>query len=221
MQYLLAFLEGVITFISPCLLPMLPIYITYFAANDSKKSKAITNSLGFVLGFTIVFVILGAFAGTVGAFLFDYSTAVNIITGLIVIIFGLNFIGVIKIGFLNVTHRANARKKELGFFSSIIFGFIFSIGWSPCVGAFLGTALALASQQGSTAKGIVMLLMYSFGLGIPFVLSAIIIDQLKSTFDFIKRNYKIINIISGLFLVITGILMMTGYLGYLLSFFSI
>ena len=217
MQYLLSFLEGIITFISPCLLPMLPIYISYFVANDNKKSKAVTNSLGFVLGFTLVFVTLGAFAGTLGSFFFKYSNIVNIVTGLIVVIFGLNFLGIIKIGFLNVTHRANASKKDLGFLSSIIFGVVFSIGWTPCVGAFLGSALALASQQGSALKGIIMLLMYSFGLGILFVASAIAIDKLKGTFDFIKRNYKIINAISGVFLVIIGILMITGYMGYFLS----
>lgn len=217
MEYLLSFLEGIITFISPCLLPMLPIYLSYFTANESNKNRTIKNSLGFVLGFTIVFVSLGAFAGTIGSFLFEYSKVVNIITGLIVIVFGLNFIGVIKIGFLNMTHRKNHNIKELGLLSSIMFGIIFSVGWTPCVGAFLGSALALASQQGSALKGTLMLLMYSLGLGIPFVASAILIDKLKSTFDFIKRNYKVINIISGSFLIIIGILMMTGYMNYFLS----
>lgn len=217
MQYLLTFLEGVISFVSPCLLPMLPIYVSYFAANSNKKSKTLTNALGFVLGFSLVFIVLGAFAGTLGSLLFKYTKELNIITGLIVIVFGLNFMGVIKIGFLNATHTSEKSGKELEFFSSIIFGIVFSIGWTPCVGAFLGSALALASQQGSVLKGIVLLLTYSLGLGIPFVLSAIIIDKLKSTFNFIKRNYKIINLISGIFLVIIGILMMTGYIGYFLS----
>ncbi len=222
MQYLLAFLEGVITFISPCLLPMLPIYISYFATDDGRKSKTIVNSLGFVLGFTTVFIILGAFAGTIGRFLFDYSEIVNIVAGLIVIFFGLSFLGIFKLSFLSIKHDSNRNTalRNNGFISSFIFGLVFSISWTPCVGAFLGSALALASQQGSAVKGVIMLLMYSLGLGIPFVASAVIIDRLKSTFDFIKRNYKIINAISGVFLIVIGILMMTGYLNYFLSFLT-
>ncbi|MFZ2538099.1 MAG: cytochrome c biogenesis protein CcdA [Oscillospiraceae bacterium] len=222
MQYLILFLEGIITFISPCLLPMLPIYISYFTANDSNnikngRSKALTNAIGFVIGFSLVFIALGTFAGTVGKLLRDYSTIFNIITGLIVVIFGLNFLGVLKIGFLNLTHIGKTKTKDLGFFSAILFGVVFSIGWTPCVGAFLASALLLASQQGSALEGTLMLLTFSLGLGIPFIVSAVLVDQLKSTFDFIKKNYKVINIISGGLLVIIGILMMTGYMGYFLS----
>jgi len=217
MQYLLLFLEGIITFISPCLLPMLPVYVSYFAAGQTYKKKALTNSIGFVLGFTIVFIIMGAFAGTIGKLIRDYSTVVNIVTGLIVIIFGLNFLGILKIGFLNHTSNRNANVRDLGFFSSMVFGIVFSIGWTPCVGAFLGSALLLASMKGSMLHGITMLLAFSLGLGIPFVASALLIDQLKGTFNFIKRNYKVINIISGILLVVIGLLMATGYMGYFLS----
>lgn len=218
MQYIILFLEGIITFISPCLLPMLPIYISYFAANPQNgRSKALTNAFGFVLGFTLVFVTLGAFAGSVGRLLREYSTAFNIVTGLIVILFGLNFLGVLNIGFLNRTHRGEANTKDLGFFSSLAFGVVFSIGWTPCVGAFLGSALMLAGQQGSVLQGILMLLAFSAGLGIPFIASAILIDRLKSTFDFIKKHYRIINIISGGLLIVIGILMMTGFMGFFLS----
>ncbi|MEG0693860.1 MAG: cytochrome c biogenesis protein CcdA [Oscillospiraceae bacterium] len=222
MQYFILFLEGIITFISPCLLPMLPIYISYFAVNDTHdsirgKSKVLTNAIGFVIGFSIMFVLLGAFAGTVGKLLRDYSTIFNIVTGLIVVIFGLNFLGIIKIGFLNLTHTGKVNTKNLGFFSAMLLGIVFSIGWTPCVGAFLASALMLASQQGSAMQGILMLLTFSLGLGIPFIISAVLVDKLKSTFDFIKKNYRIINIISGSLLVIIGILMMTGYMGYFLS----
>lgn len=217
MQYLLLFLEGIITFISPCLLPMLPVYVSYFAAGQTHKKKALTNSIGFVLGFTIVFIIMGAFAGTIGQLIRNYSTVVNIVTGLIVIIFGLNFLGILKIGFLNRTSNRNANVRDLGFFSSMVFGIVFSIGWTPCVGAFLGSALLLASIKGSMLHGIIMLLAFSLGLGIPFVASALLIDQLKGTFNFIKRNYKVINIISGILLVVIGLLMATGYMGYFLS----
>lgn len=218
MQYFISFLEGIITFVSPCLLPMLPIYISYFVGNNvQKRGAAVKNSLGFVFGFTLVFVSMGAFAGTIGHLLRSYTTAVNIITGLIVLVFGLNFIGIFKLPFLNATHQKQIKLKELGFFSSMLFGIVFSIGWTPCVGAFLGSALMLASQSANAMQGIAMLVFYSMGLGIPFVISALLIDKLKTTFDFIKRNYKIINLVSGLLLVVIGILMMTGYMGRFLA----
>lgn len=220
MQYLISFLEGIITFISPCLLPMLPIYISYFAGGDTKNTKkTLTGACSFVLGFTIVFISLGALAGTVGSFLKEYQTAVNIISGLIVIIFGLNYLEIFK---LNIFQggRKNFNTDNLNFFSCVLFGIIFSIGWTPCVGAFLGSALMMASQQGKALTGMLMLLAYSLGLGIPFILSAVLIQKLKSTFDFIKRNYYIINTVSGILLIIVGIMMATGTLGRLLSLLS-
>ena len=217
MQYLLLFLEGVITFISPCLLPMLPIYLSFFAAGGMDKKKTLKNSLGFVLGFTIVFVAMGAFMGTIGRLVRDYTTILNVATGMIVIVFGLNFMGILKIGFLNRTGRRDANVRNLGFLSSMLFGMVFSIGWTPCVGAFLGSALLMASHGGSLLKGIAMLLAFSLGLGIPFVASALLIDRLKGAFDFIKRNYRVINLVSGGLLVIVGVLMATGYMGYFLS----
>ena len=218
MSYLLSFLEGIITFISPCLLPMLPIYLSYFAGQSDSKGKAVIGSLGFVTGFTIVFVSLGAFASSLGKFIFQYSTAVNIITGGIVVLFGLSYLGVIHIKFLNINKTFKSEKSN--FFTSVLFGIIFSIGWTPCVGAFLGSALALASTTGSVIEGVLMLLCFSLGLGIPFIISTIFIDSLKSTFDFIKRHYKVITTISGLFLIVTGVMMMTGYMGYLLRLLS-
>ena len=220
MQYLLLFLEGVITFISPCLLPMLPIYLSFFAAGDTDRRRTLRNALGFVLGFTIVFVIMGAFMGVMGKLVREYQTVLNIVTGAIVILFGLNFMGVLKIGFLNRASQQDANVKDLNFFSSMLFGIVFSIGWTPCVGAFLGSALLLASQGGSLLQGIVMLLAFSLGLGIPFVVSALLVDRLKGAFDFIKRHYRVINLVSGLVLVIVGILMATGYMGYWLSLLS-
>lgn len=220
MQYLISFLEGIITFISPCLLPMLPIYISYFAGGGERTTaKTLKGAVGFVTGFTIVFVMLGALAGTVGSFLREYQTTVNIISGLIVIIFGLNFLGVFKLNIFKGNQRS-VKTDNMGFFSAMLFGIIFSVGWTPCVGAFLGSALMLASQQGHIAEGMLMLLSYSLGLGIPFILSAVLIDYLKSAFNWIKRNYKIINLISGSLLVIIGIMMATGTLGHLLNLLS-
>ena len=220
MQYLISFLEGIITFISPCLLPMLPIYISYFAGGGERTTaKTLKGAVGFVTGFTIVFVMLGALAGTVGSFLREYQTTVNIISGLIVIIFGLNFLGVFKLNIFKGNQRS-VKTDNMGFFSAMLFGIIFSVGWTPCVGAFLGSALMLASQQGHIAEGMLMLLSYSLGLGIPFILSVVLIDYLKSAFNWIKRNYKIINLISGSLLVIIGIMMATGTLGQLLNLLS-
>lgn len=219
MNYLIAFLEGIITFISPCLLPMLPIYISFFAGQNKENKRAATliNALGFVLGFTIMFVLLGAFAGAVGGVLRRYHTIVNLISGLIVILFGLNFMGAVRIPFLNSSHSIRLDTGKGGFFSSVLFGIIFSVGWTPCVGAFLGSALMLAASSKESLTGILMLLCFSLGLGIPFIASAVLLDRLKSAFQFIKKHYGIINTISGILLIIVGVLMATGLMGYYLS----
>ena len=220
MQYLISFLEGIITFISPCLLPMLPIYITYFAGGGQRTTrKTLSGALGFVLGFTVVFVAMGALAGTVGSFLVRHQRAVDLVSGLVVILFGLNFLGLLRFSLFRGSGRM-AQAGRTGFFSSVLFGVVFSVGWTPCVGAFLGSALMLASQQGSVAVGMLMLLCYSLGLGIPFVFSAVLIDRLKTTFDFIKAHYGIINKVCGGLLVVVGILMATGTIGRLLSLLS-
>ena len=217
MEYIVSFLEGIITFISPCLLPMLPLYISYFAGGGERSTgKTLKAASGFVLGFTLVFMAMGALAGTVGGFLSRHQTAVNIISGLIVIFFGLNFLGVFKLNIFKGSSRS-FNTDNMNFFSAVIFGLIFSIGWTPCVGAFLGSALMLASQQGHALKGLLMLLTYSLGLGLPFVISAVLIDQLKSTFDWIKRNYRVINAICGCLLVLLGILMASGSFGRLIN----
>lgn len=218
MQYFISFLEGVITFVSPCLLPMLPIYISYFAGGSNNTKKTIKNTLGFILGFTVLFVCMGALAGSFGRLLKEYSTIVNIITGFIVICFGLNFLGVLKFNLFKGTKTTNT--QNLGFFSSVLFGIVFSIGWTPCVGAFLGSALMLATSQGSIVQGVIMLLLYSLGLGIPFFISSILIDKLKGAFDFIKKHYNVINKISGGLLVVVGVLMATGLFGKFLALLS-
>lgn len=222
MEYILSFLEGIITFISPCILPMFPIYLSYFAGNKEMEGRkqTLAHAIGFSFGFTLVFVSMGAFAGTLGGFLKEYTSLVNIISGAIMIAFGLHFIGILKIPILDQNRRLSFQPKNLGVFSSVMFGIVFSIGWTPCVGVFLGSALMLAASAGGSVKGILLLLCYSLGLAIPFILSALLIDRLKSTFDFIKRNYRIITLISGIFLILIGIMMIFGFMGYVLSFFS-
>ena len=219
MQYLISFLEGVITFISPCLLPMLPIYVSYFAGGGERSvKKTLTAACGFVLGFTVVFVTLGALAGTLGSFLRTHQTAVNLISGGVVMAFGLNYLGLLRWNLFRGSGRA--MWGELGFFSAMAFGVIFSVGWTPCVGAFLGSALMLASQQGKVLVGMGMLLCYSLGLGLPFLVSAVLIDQLKSAFNWIKAHYGIINKACGVFLLLVGAAMATGMLSRLLMALS-
>ena len=221
MQYLISFLEGIITFISPCLLPMLPVYVSYFAGGGEKGTAGtLKNSLGFVLGFTLVFVAMGALAGSVGQFLHSHQTAVNIVSGAIVIIFGLSYLGVFKLSFLRGS-SASVRAGNLGFGSALVFGVIFSVGWTPCVGAFLGSALMLAGQQGHVLEGMLMLLVYSLGLGVPFVMSALLIDRLKSAFSWIKRHYNVINAVCGVLLIAIGVLMATGLLGRVINALSL
>ena len=220
MEYTIAFLEGIITFISPCLLPMLPIYISYFAGGGERSTKkTLSGALGFVSGFSVIFVAMGALAGTIGGFLREYRGAVNVISGLVVILFGLNFLGVFKRNLFRGGSKA-VNSRDMGFFPAMLFGMIFSLGWTPCVGAFLGSALMLASQQGHVVEGMLMLLCYSLGLGIPFLLSAVLIDYLKSAFNWIKQHYQVINAVCGCFLVLVGILMATGTLGRLISLLS-
>lgn len=219
MQYLISFLEGIITFISPCLLPMLPVYVTYFAGGEERKqSRVIKNSLGFILGFTTVFVLMGALAGFFGELTRKYATVLNIVTGSIVIFFGLSFLGLFRLNIFKGSRFEN--KTDLGFFSAILFGIVFSIGWTPCVGAFLGSALMLAANGGSTVQGVMMLLAYSIGLGIPFLISAVLIDKLKGAFNFIKSHYRIINTVSGILLIVMGIMMATGVFGRVLALAS-
>lgn len=218
MEYIISFLEGVITFVSPCLLPMLPVYLSYFTGGEQNKGRTIKNATAFVIGFTTVFVLMGAFAGSIGMVLQRYNRIVNLICGSIVTLFGLSMLGLIKI---NLFKGIGKSAKADGFISSVIFGMVFSVGWTPCVGAFLGSALLLASTQGSVLKGVVMLLCYSLGLGIPFMVSAVLLDKLKETFDWIKGHYLIINRVSGGFLVAMGVLMMTGIMGRFLNLLAI
>ena len=210
MTYLITFLEGIITFVSPCLLPMIPIYVTYFAAGEEvRTSIVLRNALGFVLGFTCVFIAMGALASSVGAFFIEYQSAVNVVCGLVVIAFGLYFLGIIKINLFPGAKNPLAG-RQLGFFSSVLFGVIFSVGWT----------LMLASQQASVAQGVILLLCYSAGLGIPFVAAAVLIDKLKGAFTVIKQHYDIINKVCGWFLVAVGVLMATGLLGGFLRLLS-
>lgn len=206
MEYLFIFLEGIASFISPCLLPMIPIYISYFIGeNDKTEKKKILNALGFVLGFTIVFIILSIFASTFGTLISSNMKYIQILFGIIIILLGLNYMEIIKIKFLNKAKGIKANTKDLNFVKSILFGIIFSVSWTPCIGTFLSSALMLIAGHHDILKGIILILVYSLGLGIPFIASVILIEKLKNAFNFIKRNYGIIKKISGIVLILMGI----------------
>lgn len=205
MEYIFTFLEGIASFISPCLLPMLPIYISYFIGEDDKKTaKAITNSIGFVLGFTTVFLILSIFASTFGGLVSGYIKYIKIIFGIIIILLGLNYMEILNLKIVNKSNIINRDTKDLNFIKSILFGIFFSISWTPCIGTFLSSALLLIAKQQDFIKGIILMLLYSIGLGIPFIISVMLIEKLKNTFKFIKKHYDKIKIISGIILIIMG-----------------
>jgi len=208
MDYVLTFIEGIASFISPCLLPMVPIYLSYFIGEDEENNnKAILNSVGFVLGFTIVFLILSIFASQLGSILSSNIRYIKIIFGIVIILFGLNYMDILKIKFLNKTNAKNLNTKNFNFYKAILFGILFSVSWTPCIGTFLSSALLLIAKEQDVLKGIIMMLLYSIGLGIPFIISAILIEKLKNVFDYIKKHYDIIKKISGVILIGAGIYM--------------
>lgn len=207
MEFLVIFIEGLASFLSPCVLPMLPMYVSYFAGQDKDLKKTILNSLGFVLGFTIVFVLLGIFASTLGKLITANSRYINIVFGMIIILFGMNYMGILNIKILNQSKGIKKNTDKLSFFSAILFGMIFSVCWTPCVGVFLSSALMMSATSQNILKGGVMLLLYSIGLGIPFILTSIFLEKLKSTFNHIKKHYNIINKIAGIILIFSGIIL--------------
>lgn len=218
MAYITAFLEGLLSFISPCVLPMIPLYIGYLAGGIANKdsseidrNKLIWNSIFFILGFSVLFATLGASASFLGQYLSDHLDMINRIGGVIVIIFALSFLGLKMLPFLENTYKLKFKTKSLNYFSSFVFGIVFAVGWSPCTGPFLGSALMLAANTETLYQGIFTLISYSLGLGVPFFLSAVLLKQLEGAFTFIKKHYKIVTIISGLLLLLMGILMVMGY----------
>ncbi len=222
MQFFITFLEGIISFISPCMLPLLPLYITYFAGGTDKKEaekkyRIFYRALSFVAGFTLIFSMMGLFAGTIGYLLRSHSLIINIMTGGVVVLFGLSYLGIIPLNFLKGSKGGRYAGSVL---SAFVFGIIYSLSLTPCIGAFLGSALMLASSSGTAAAGVLLLITYSLGLGIPFLVSALLTDSLSGFFGTVKKHYKIINLISGLFLIVLGVLMMTGILSRIIGIMS-
>lgn len=214
MAYVVTFLEGALTFISPCLLPMLPIYFAYLGGSPRGGGNAgtVVNACGFSLGFSAVFISMGAAAATFGAFIRAHTNALNIAGGAFVILLGLHYAGALRLPFMNVTKQLDAGVKVTGFFTAMLFGAVFSLGWTPCVGAFLGSALALAATAGGWRRGVGLLAAYSLGLAVPFVLSACLFQKLGGALAVIKKHYRVINVACGLFLVVLGALIAAGRL---------
>ncbi len=221
-SYVLSFMEGFLTFISPCILPLLPVYFFYLAGEAAEdgigekrgKGRLILNSLGFVAGFTLIFVTLGATATSLGSFLKGHLGILQKVSGIIMIVFGLNFMGVFKVGFLNFEKRLEYNFKRLNFFNSIVFGIVFGFGWTPCGGQFLGAALLAAANSGTVWEGILLLLLYSLGLGIPFILVGVVFEKVKGALKQIQQHSRAINIVSGGILILAGLLVLTGNLQY-------
>jgi len=218
MAYITALLEGLLSFISPCVLPMIPLYIGYLAggiadkdSDEKSMNKLIWNSIFFIFGFTVLFAALGASASYLGQYLNSHLDMINRVGGILVVIFALSFLGLKLLPFLENTYKLKFKARSLTYFSSFLFGIVFAVGWSPCTGPFLGSALLLAANTETLYQGIFTLLFYSLGLGVPFFLSAVLLKQLEGAFTFIKKHYKVVTIISGLLLLAMGILMILGY----------
>ncbi len=217
----LLFFEGVLTFISPCILPMFPVFLMYLSNESQKKGKdLIINILGFILGFTIVFVTLGATATAIGSALSQNRVLLQRIGGVIIILFGLNMAGFINIKFLNFQKGLQMKNHTGGFFSSLLFGIVFSFGWSPCLGTFLGSALILAADASTLGLGMFYLFVFSMGLGLPFLITGILFSKLEEAFNFVKKHYTLITKISGIFLVVVGLLMALNLFGYYQRIFN-
>ena len=225
-----AFIAGLLAFISPCILPLVPVYISLmsnraiYRSDDIKISERLylfLNSILFVLGFSIVFIILGSTATIIGQALQNYSSIIIRIGGVILIIFGLQYTGLFKIRFLNIEKRFSAPSSlKTGYLGSFIIGVIFSFGWVPCVGMILSGILLMASQLDTLLQGIILLAVFSLGLGLPFIFASIFISFFSKFLKKINRHLNIISIISGIFLVALGIIFVMDSMSTIIGFLS-
>jgi len=229
---MIAFSAGLLSFASPCVLPLVPSYITYITGVSFKKltdaeaaSKlrwaTMSHSLCFIVGFSLVFILMGASATYLGQVLVQYQYWIMKGGGVLIILLGIHFTGVIKLPFLQMEKRFEMKKKPLGYAGSFVVGVVFAAGWTPCIGPILSTILIYASTSKSLATGILLLTYYSVGLGIPFFLSSLAFNSFLSAFDRIKRYMRVINVVSGLFLIAIGILFLTDTFKELSSYMNL
>ena len=216
----IAFSAGLLSFVSPCVLPLVPSYITYITgvsfheltgAESKSKLRWVTifHSLLFISGFSTIFIIMGASASYLGQLLAQYQEWIMKAGGVLIIILGINFTGVITLPFLQMEKRFELRKKPIGYMGSFFVGIIFAAGWTPCIGPILSTILIYAGTAKSFYAGIVLLFLYSMGLGLPFFLSSLAFNSFLGAFEKLKRYMRVITLVSGLFLIAIGILMLT------------
>lgn len=224
-----AFGAGLLSFISPCVLPIVPGYLSFISgvsieelqAKDAKAIKRVLiNSLFFVLGFSVVFIALGASATYVSNFLANYKAIIGKVAGVIIILLGIHFLGLFKIKWLNYEKRFHLGSKQLGIIGSFFVGFAFAFGWTPCIGPILAGILALAAAEETISRGIILLSFYSAGLAIPFLLTAVTFNGFLSVSSKIKKHFRIVEIVGGVFLIVIGVLMFTNSLGYLSAILS-
>jgi len=218
MVYLAAFLEGIVTFVSPCLLPLLPVYLAFFAGgvgggDDGARRSALPGACAFVLGFGIPFTLMGAFAGVVGSLLLAWQRVLDVLCGGFVVLMGLSYLGVVKLSLFDRAAGMGRAASGQGLLGAFLLGVTFSVGWTPCVGTFLASALSLAASSGGMVRGMVMLGCYSLGLGVPFVLSAVLVEQVESAAGWVKRHYGVVDKACGMLLVVVGLLMASGQMG--------
>lgn len=211
-----ALVAGVLSFVSPCVLPLIPAYISYISgaslqeiqSGEVSSKKIIINSIAFVLGFSTVFVLLGASATLIGKALLRYMNTFKIIAGIIIIIFGLHTAGLIRIKFLNYEKKVRIKKSNSAtLIGAYLIGLAFAAGWTPCVGPILGAILVTASTYTTMWKGILLLIVYSLGLGIPFILAAWAIKKFFVAFKKIRKYFHTIEIVSGILLIVAGLLL--------------
>ena len=226
-ELVIALGAGLISFLSPCVLPLIPGYISYISGSSlneliEKKNINLIPITLFTVGFSIVFIIFGAASTFLGQILLQNSFELRIVAGLVIIIFSLHIIGIINIKFLNYEKRIDTNISS-NFFSPILIGMAFAFGWTPCIGPILGSILVLAATEESLSKGILLLSFYSFGLAIPFILSGYLIQRFLIFSKNFKKNIKLVSKIGGIILLITGILIITNQLQalgyYLLDIF--
>ena len=226
-EFTIAFGAGLISFLSPCVLPLIPGYISYITGNSlneliEKKNVNLIPIILFSFGFSIVFIIFGAASTYLGQVLLQNSQELRILAGLLIIILSLQIIGIINLKFLNYEKRIQT-KTNTNFYSPIIIGMAFAFGWTPCIGPILGSILALAATENSINKGVFLLIFYSLGLAIPFILSGYLIQKFLIFSKNFKKNINLVSKIGGIILLITGILILTNQLQalgyYLLNIF--
>lgn len=233
MEVLLVFFEGILAFVSPCILPMLPIYLVYLAGGQAEANsrRRITNTLGFILGFTLIYLALGATATSVGQFLFHNKLLLQRLSGLLLIGMGMYYLDIIHIPLswrprfrkTDAQTGSSQRRKltdDMGFGKSVLFGFVFTFTWTPCLTTWVGAALAMAANSATVWHGIGLLFVFAMGLGIPFLLTALLYDRLQGTLGWIKKHFRQIRMVSGALLIITGILMLTGLINRYMALFS-